>query len=379
MSPTLARFVAAGVVGTCLVAAVSAGAAGNVLASDPASLSSSQIDGVTLILAVSEGIVGLGSLVTGSLFITWHYQALGAVHPDVAFMARHGRGWSIGSWFVPFLNLVRPAQMVTDLWLMASVRPPHRVEDTRWARVRGAPRVVALWWGTWLVANAVDRLGGAIVGDEIRGVDDLRGLAGVVLLSDVLLVVAGVLAVWVVLGAADLLAGGEVSGEDDPWRFRGRAWPVAVGATAILLTGVLVVAGSIGDGAASIVDGDGGVTVDRLQVGDCYDEPVEPGGFVLEVTLLPCDEPHEVEVVGVTRHALTRGVTFPGREVLVELATPLCLAEFESRLGRTYASAVEFSVRLINPSEESWSLGDRGIVCVVYRSDGGLLEQPLVP
>jgi hypothetical protein len=36
--------------------------------------------------------------------------ALGAESP------RFSSGWAVGAWFVPFLNLVRPKQIMDDIW-----------------------------------------------------------------------------------------------------------------------------------------------------------------------------------------------------------------------------------------------------------------------
>jgi hypothetical protein len=63
------------------------------------------------------------------VFIRW----LRAAYRDADVLApgvrRYGHGWAIGAWFVPFLNLWRPKQIVNDVWKAGAMpgdgrRPP---------------------------------------------------------------------------------------------------------------------------------------------------------------------------------------------------------------------------------------------------------------
>ena len=49
-------------------------------------------------------------------FIAWFRQAYRNIEALGAASLRHSHGWAIGSWFVPFLNLVRPKQIANDVW-----------------------------------------------------------------------------------------------------------------------------------------------------------------------------------------------------------------------------------------------------------------------
>jgi len=53
-----------------------------------------------------------------------------------------------GSWFVPFLNFVRPIQMIYDAWRGSR---PHDGGDH-------VPAVFGLWWALWLVLYPVERM-----------------------------------------------------------------------------------------------------------------------------------------------------------------------------------------------------------------------------
>ena len=79
-------------------------------------------------------------------FIRWLYRAYGNMDPISPPHRRFETGWAIGAWFVPFLNLWRPKQIVNDVWnsgLPASRRPPL------WLH---------LWWAGWLISNVLGRV-----------------------------------------------------------------------------------------------------------------------------------------------------------------------------------------------------------------------------
>src|SRR5215831_12432517 len=54
-------------------------------------------------------------VITAVVFITWLYSEYRQLDRSNA-PARFAPGWAIGGWFVPFLNLVRPLQVVEDVW-----------------------------------------------------------------------------------------------------------------------------------------------------------------------------------------------------------------------------------------------------------------------
>src|SRR5262249_13965466 len=62
--------------------------------------------GITLLLTIAIIVV----------FIVWFHRA---AKNNVALgrrRARYSPGWAIGGWFIPFANLVIPAQIAQDLW-----------------------------------------------------------------------------------------------------------------------------------------------------------------------------------------------------------------------------------------------------------------------
>lgn len=94
------------------------------------------------------------TLVLLVLFIVWTYQAHRSSAVERQFL-RHDSGWAIGSWFVPFLNLVRPPQMVQDV---------HRGA----AQGRSTP-LVGAWWIALLVSRVLGVVANAQLPDDIGG------------------------------------------------------------------------------------------------------------------------------------------------------------------------------------------------------------------
>ena len=70
---------------------------------------------IDFLLPLGAGLYFVGFLVSGIAFLAWFYAAhknlsLAGLQPSYA------SGWTIGGFFVPFLNLVRPYQLMKELW-----------------------------------------------------------------------------------------------------------------------------------------------------------------------------------------------------------------------------------------------------------------------
>lgn len=88
--------------------------------------------------------------VTGGFFIAWLYRAYTNLPWLGAEGLRFHRGWAIGAWFVPILNLVRPKQIVNDVWRASDPELPPRT-GLGWIGSR-VPAIYAMWWGLFLAS-----------------------------------------------------------------------------------------------------------------------------------------------------------------------------------------------------------------------------------
>lgn len=107
---------------------------------------------VAEVAAALGGIASSGSRTFASvlilpiipLFLVWQVRVRRSA--DYAeIRQRRTRGWVIGSWFTPVVNLWFPYQIVTDIW-------KGTVPDDRQAG--GWSQLVRLWWACWILAWA---------------------------------------------------------------------------------------------------------------------------------------------------------------------------------------------------------------------------------
>ncbi|GAA0805845.1 septum formation family protein [Spirilliplanes yamanashiensis] len=153
-------------------------------------------------------------------------------------------------------------------------------------------------------------------------------------------------------------------------RKRNQKRGLAIAAIAISCAWALL----IGIGAAIAIaqspdrDADGALTsggtaaVTELRAGDCLNGARE--GMVTDVSVVPCAQPHDAEVVGV--HTMT-GAAFPGAAAVEQAATEEC-----GRLLDDYAGEKADAVDLLflQPVAESWDR-DKTITCLATQPAKG--------
>jgi hypothetical protein len=93
-----------------------------------------------------QGIVGvlqagLG-LVSGIVFLRWVYRAYKNIQGFGAEGLRFSPGWAVGYYFIPFLSLIRPAQVMSEIWRVSQ-------DPQNWMRRRGS-WLVGTWWALFL-------------------------------------------------------------------------------------------------------------------------------------------------------------------------------------------------------------------------------------
>ncbi len=141
------------------------------------------------------GMMELGSIVTtGILFLTWMRRAYNNVPAFGMEGPAYSPGWAVWGFFVPFLNLVRPYQVMKELWRASDpgVRP-----GPGWVNARVSP-LVGWWWGMYLIMNFMATIVMRVVLDGGTTAADLRLVTQLDALSSALTIPAAVLAAGVV-------------------------------------------------------------------------------------------------------------------------------------------------------------------------------------
>jgi len=102
------------------------------------------------------GVVGLVQtflfFITAVVWLVWLKKAYGNLKLVGSQQSKFSPGWAVGYWFVPFINLVRPYQIMKELWN----RSENANEDDDEPNV--TPSVIPLWWASWIISGFIGRL-----------------------------------------------------------------------------------------------------------------------------------------------------------------------------------------------------------------------------
>ena len=105
-----------------------------------------------------------------------------------------------------------------------------------------------------------------------------------------------------------------------------------------------------------------------VSIGQCFDDP--GAGEIVDVELLACSTPHDVEVYAFATLTGLSG-TFPGRDALFEELADVCVQSFQPYVGRDYRSSI-YDYLMIIPTEGSWDMGDRVGTCLIALEEDGI-------
>ena len=157
---------------------------------------------------------------------------------------------------------------------------------------------------------------------------------------------------------------------------------LATGATVLLAVGTFLV--GVGAASTRVSDSTGGsrrsALIMSLAVGQCFDFPSEghqdlaSDVEVFGVEVMPCEEPHDNEIVGVFDDDADVGAPYPGLQELMATVSDRCLDEFEAWVDTTFETS-SLDVRVIGPTADGWSLGDRTILYAASRVDEQKLDR----
>ena len=145
------------------------------------------------------GVVQLPfTLATGIAFFMWFHR----VHKNLPALGsrslKYTPGWAVGGFFVPFLNLVRPAQVMNEVWHASRPTALKRDLGPAGPRLRdrsGAPALVGWWWALFLASGILGRITTRMALAENPTLDHLQTLSGLLVSADVVTIPGVLLAV----------------------------------------------------------------------------------------------------------------------------------------------------------------------------------------
>jgi hypothetical protein len=108
-------------------------------------------------------VLGIAYLVilicTIVFFILWFRRAYYNLHTTQRVNLLYTEGWAAGSWFVPFLNLVRPYQIMKEIWdkTQQATKNLLDVKGSAW---------VGWWWALYLISNVASNVANKMYNDD---------------------------------------------------------------------------------------------------------------------------------------------------------------------------------------------------------------------
>ncbi len=119
----------------------------------------------------------------------------------------------------------------------------------------------------------------------------------------------------------------------------------------------------------TLLNGEGDVF--SLEVGDCMDD-FGTADDITTVPIVDCDEKHDAEVYA------TEDIdadSYPGASEVSDEADEICIDAYEDFVGLAYEDSL-LNYTALTPSEDSWALGDKEVVCMIskYDENGDLVK-----
>ncbi|QPL05360.1 MULTISPECIES: septum formation family protein [Actinomyces] len=106
-------------------------------------------------------------------------------------------------------------------------------------------------------------------------------------------------------------------------------------------------------------------SVMKLQVGDCFNYD-DSESTVSKVDFISCDDPHQFEVYN---NSDITAASLPVGDALDEEIYNACYDAFKMYVGISYDES-SYAVQSLQPTQASWSRGDRTINCLIASADG---------
>lgn len=87
-------------------------------------------------------------LFSGVAWLSWLHRAYASLRLVGTGKSKFTPGWAVGYWFIPVINLLRPYQIVRDLWIRSDrLNADVSVEDAP------SPSLVGSWWLVYIASG----------------------------------------------------------------------------------------------------------------------------------------------------------------------------------------------------------------------------------
>ncbi len=87
-------------------------------------------------------------------FIRWFRRAYYNLHTKIDHLS-HGEGWAAGSWFIPFVCLYRPYQIMKEMY---NETVDYLEEQNKEIESNYFSFFIGSWWTLWIISNFLGRI-----------------------------------------------------------------------------------------------------------------------------------------------------------------------------------------------------------------------------
>jgi uncharacterized protein DUF4328 len=138
------------------------------------------------LIGVLQVLLLLGTAVA---FLMWFHRT----HKNLPSLGgrelRYTPGWAVGGFFVPFLNLVRPLQVMREVWHSSDPSGLQRDEVFGSSSTRNqlrTPPLVGWWWALFVVTGLLGNITTRMAFAPNQTLEKLQTLSFLLVISDVL-------------------------------------------------------------------------------------------------------------------------------------------------------------------------------------------------
>lgn len=138
---------------------------------------------------------------TAVAFLVWFHRT----HKNLPALGgrelKYTPGWAVGGFFVPFLNLVRPLQVMREIWHGSDPAGLERDASAKGPDTRnqfGTPPLVGWWWALYLMTSVLGNIAARMALAPNQTLDQLQALSGLLVVSDLLEIPSALVAIRLV-------------------------------------------------------------------------------------------------------------------------------------------------------------------------------------
>jgi hypothetical protein len=146
-----------------------------------------------ILLGLTESMGGLVFVAATVFFLVWIYRAHQNLTPLKADFIEFTPGWAVGWWFIPFANLVKPFQVVREIWCESDPEVPEGPSFLA-SSLHSAPTYIGLWWAFWIAMNVSANITSVVANAKASP----ETIAGFMMFHSILAVAAAGLAVYMI-------------------------------------------------------------------------------------------------------------------------------------------------------------------------------------